>query len=281
MTTATTDEKAERDPIPGIVDIERVERQQPEEVEGQHGQCAEHQSRDQPEPRRGDQHQGEVGESGLGRPDIGAECVAQGGGDHEQSDADDIGHGIEGARRDRRRHRLRRCRRAAGAFFGDHMHANFSRLPGECAGDRAAQPVEPARRLEVSDDDLRDVVLPRISQDILGNPAAGQRQRIAAELFGEAQAIGDAVALILVEMAVPGGLDVDRGQLCVEPVGELSGMVHQAGAGRVAADANQDMLWDRRRWRFHRRPGGRLIVSHHRPEVRRHVESLVSTCRDP
>ena len=85
--------------------------------------------------------------------------------------------------------------------------------------------------------------------------AARQRDRLAAERFGETKRVGDAVALFLGQLQAPAPLDVKRHPRPVQAVGEPLGVAHKAGAARILADADQDALA--------RRPGTRNGVRLH------------------
>ena len=63
--------------------------------------------------------------------------------------------------------------------------------------DRAVQHLEPARAAGLADDDLGGVLRAGVGEHVLGDgvPAARQGGGLAAEALGEAQGVGDAVAL--------------------------------------------------------------------------------------
>ncbi len=102
--------------------------------------------------------------------------------------------------------------------------------------------LEPARALGLADDDVGDVVGLGVAGHLVDDARTGNGDGGAAELLGEAQAIGDAVAFALVEAMIARRLDIERRPGRVEPVGEALGVADEAGAGRVLADADQHAL---------------------------------------
>ena len=107
---------------------------------------------------------------------------------------------------------------------------------------RAAEPVEPANLRRGADDDLGDVVLPGEAQDLVGHVLAGHGDRLAAEAFREALALGDAVALGVRQPLPARGFDVERGPGGMQPVGHPLGLADQRGRVRALADADDDAL---------------------------------------
>ena len=83
-----------------------------------------------------------------------------------------------------------------------------------------------------------------VGEHVLGDGAAAARQgeRLAAEPLGEAQGVGDAVALHLGQLGGARRLDGERGPGGVQPVGEALGVAHEAGGARVLADADEHAL---------------------------------------
>ena len=73
------------------------------------------------------------------------------------------------------------------------------------------QQLEPARAVRFADDDLGDVVRLGIGDEFIDDASARDGQGLGAELLGQAQTIGDAVALAFAQMVVTRRLDVDRG----------------------------------------------------------------------
>ena len=73
-------------------------------------------------------------------------------------------------------------------------------------------------------------------------PAAGTVTALAAEAIGEAQRVGDAIALDIRELQASKPLDRQRHPGCAEPIGEALGVAHEAGAARILADADDHAL---------------------------------------
>ena len=75
--------------------------------------------------------------------------------------------------------------------------------------DRAVQDLEPARARRLADDDLGDVVGAGEGDDVVGDAPRTARDRdgLAAEPLGEAQRVGDPVALLLAQLQAAPRLD--------------------------------------------------------------------------
>ena len=103
---------------------------------------------------------------------------------------------------------------------------------------------------------MGDVVGLRIGDHVVGDAAAAARNGdgLALEALGQAQRIGDAIALLLVQLQAAPRFDVERGPWSVQAVGEALGVAHQPGGARILADADQHAL-ARRPWP---RDGARL-----------------------
>ena len=92
---------------------------------------------------------------------------------------------------------------------GDDVNADVAGAAHEVVHDRTVQDLEPARARRFADDDLGDVVRLRVGDDVVGDApvARRERDRFAAERFGEPQRIGDAVALLLAELQAAPAFD--------------------------------------------------------------------------
>ncbi len=122
---------------------------------------------------------------------------------------------------------------------GDDLHADLAGAAGQLMDDRTVQQLEPARTVRFADDDLGDVVGLGVGDEVIGDASPGNGQGLGTELLGEAQALGDAVALGLAEAVVARRLDIDRRPFRVEPVGDPSGVADECQRGRALADANE------------------------------------------
>jgi len=89
---------------------------------------------------------------------------------------------------------------------------------------------------------MSDVVGLGVVHDVVGDAAAGDGDGRAAELLGKAEAVGDAVALLLAQAVVARGLDVKRGPGRVQPVGEPLGVADEPADVERLADADQHAL---------------------------------------
>ena len=122
------------------------------------------------------------------------------------------------------------------------MNADLPRLAHKLVHDGAVDHLEPSRAIGLSDDYLGNVVRRRIGEDLLGNIAARDRNRRSAEPLGEAQEVGDAVALNIAEMLRPGRLDIDRGPWGSQVICRSPRRSDQSRSARSFADADEDSL---------------------------------------
>ena len=110
----------------------------------------------------------------------------------------------------------------------------------EIVHDRAMQQFEELRTLGLADHDVGDVVVARIGDDIVGDTPAGARRRhgFASEPVGEAERVGDAVALDVAEGQTAPALDRERDPGRAQTIGEAFGVADETRAARVLADAH-------------------------------------------
>ena len=109
---------------------------------------------------------------------------------------------------------------------------------------RAAQDLEPPRARRLADDDLGHVVGLREVDEVVRDAAsdAGNGERLAAQRLGQAQGIGEPVALLVGQLQAAPRLDADRGPWRVQPIRQPLGIAHEPGRARILAEANQDAL---------------------------------------
>ncbi len=91
---------------------------------------------------------------------------------------------------------------------------------------------------------MGDVVVARIGDDIVGDTPPGARHGdgFAPEPVGEAQRVGDAVALDVAERQTAPALDRKRDPGRAQTIGEALGVADEPRAARVLADAHHDPL---------------------------------------
>ena len=66
--------------------------------------------------------------------------------------------------------------RAASLVAGDHMNADIAGAPNEVVNHRAVQDLEPSRTRRLADDDLRDIVGLRETDNVVGDAGARRRE---------------------------------------------------------------------------------------------------------
>ena len=90
----------------------------------------------------------------------------------------------------------------ASSFAGDDVDADVAAAAHQLMHDRAVQDLEPARAARLADDDVGDVVGLRIGDHIVGDatPASRYGDGLALEALRQAQRIGHAIALFLVQL---------------------------------------------------------------------------------
>ena len=112
---------------------------------------------------------------------------------------------------------------------GDHVHADIAGAPDEFVNHRPVEKLEPARAAGFSDHDLGDIVgACKVDHVIRDVPARRKGRRHAAKPLGEAQRIGDKVALHLGKVLAAQRLDVERRPGRVQPVREPLRVAHQS-----------------------------------------------------
>ena len=199
--TATTVKRTSAATFVGLGDREGVGRRQEEEVVGERAGRDREERRPEAEADGDGDHGGEEHEVERLDADERLDRAwrrAKRGEDGEER------HGIGQRGRVRRRrgpgaHGLLRHRLGRDLVAGDDVDADAAGAAHEVVDHRAVQHLEPARAGGLADDDLGDVVRPGVGEHVVGDraSAARQGQRLAAEALGEAQGVGDAVALHL------------------------------------------------------------------------------------
>ena len=91
----------------------------------------------------------------------------------------------------------------------------------------------------MADDDLGEILFPRIGQQVRYHGAAGQGDGVGAEFLRQAQAAGQAVAGGVWQGGVGGGFQMDDGPGHAQPFREAAAVADQrVAAGMVDADQN-------------------------------------------
>ncbi len=109
--------------------------------------------------------------------------------------------------------------------------------------------LEPARPVGLADDDLGDIARGTDAQHLVDNFVAGNRDRLAAELLGKAQAFGDPVPLGFRQRLAAPRFDIECDPGRVKLIGDALCVADKARTARVFADADEDA--------FTRGPGAR------------------------
>ena len=135
-------------------------------------------------------------------------------------------------RRVARRRHLDRQARAAAHQRVDH---------------RAVAQLEPARAPRLADHDPRGVARAREGQDLLDHRTARHRHHLGAELGGQPHRLGEVGVLGLRQGGVTVGLDIERDQLGLEPVGGALGGAHGVGGTGAGIEADDHALAGRPR----------------------------------
>ena len=91
-----------------------------------------------------------------------------------------------------------------------------------------------------ADDDLRDVVRPRVGEHLAPGALPAERDRLGPELLGEPQVLGDPPPIGLVHPERGGGLDVDRDPVGMERPRHSPRSADEAGRRRGRADADEE-----------------------------------------
>ncbi len=245
------DEEHESRDIGRIGDREGVDRRQEEEIVAKRRHDAREQRRQQTEPYRdaddgGEQHQIDVLDAEQ-RLDQHADAERHG----DRQKRGHIGTHVERLGFLGHANGLLRNRLALDLVARDDVHADIAGPSHQIVHDRAVQDLEPARARRLADDDLGDIVLVREADHVVGDlpQSARNRDRLAAQAFGEPQRVGDAIALLLAQLQAAPRFDVERGPGRVQAIGQALGVAHEAGRARILADADQDALAGRPRTR--------------------------------
>ena len=146
-----------------------------------------------------------------------------------------------------REQRLRRARMRVLDFPADHQHLEVGGAGDDPVrgGEREPRPEPLAAR--PADDDARRVARARVGENLLGDVPAAERDRDAAELFGEPQGAQDPVALGVGQALQARRLDVHRRPVALHPRGDARARTDGALRVRSGADADHDPLGDRPR----------------------------------
>src|SRR5262249_48191312 len=125
---------------------------------------------------------------------------------------------------------------------GDDLDADGAGLAHELGGDRAVEELLPARPVRTPQDDLGHVVRLREGDHVVGNAAARYRDRLAAQPLRQPERIGNTVTLDLTQSMVDRGLDIERGPLRLELIGDAAGLAHELRRDRILAHADEQAL---------------------------------------
>ncbi len=106
---------------------------------------------------------------------------------------------------------------------------------------------------------MREVVVARVVRDGVRDVLSGQCDDLRTEALGQAQGLGDPIALRVTEVQVAAGLDMDRCPGSLQVVRHALGEAHDICAGGSAADAGEHSLAGRPR----ARDRVRLHIAHH------------------
>ncbi len=123
---------------------------------------------------------------------------------------------------------------------------------------------------------MREVIGPRVFDDVGGDVRAGYRDRLAAEALRQPQAVGDAIPCPLAEPLRACGIEVDCRPRRTQPIGKPPRMPHHRGAAWIFADADQHALVRRPRAgdRVRLHIGDHLLVD----ALRRAAQSELAQC---
>ena len=242
-------EKAESHDVSRIGDRERVDRRQEEEIVGDGGRDARQQRRQQAEANRDRNDCGQENEIDIADADPPFDQFAETECEGYRDQCRYIGPRIDRIVALGGAHRFLRNRRAGHGVAGDDVNADIAGAANQIVDHRAVQNLEPAGARRFADDDLGDVVGLRVADHVVGNvPVAGrQRDGLAAKRLGEAQRVGDAVALFVRKLQAAPALDIERQPWAMQTIRQPLGVAHQPGAARVLADADQN-AFARRPW---------------------------------
>ncbi len=128
------------------------------------------------------------------------------------------------------------------------MHADIAGAPHKIVNHRPVQELKPARAACFSDYDLGDIVRSRKVDDVIRNaPPARKRRGDAAETFGKAQRIGNAVAFHDRKILAAQRLDIERRPRCPQAVGNPLRIADKPSGVRIFADTDKNAFtgWPR------------------------------------
>ena len=143
-----------------------------------------------------------------------------------------------------RRHELCGGGLLGDLLAGDDVDADVAGPPHQVVHDGPVQDLEPARPRGFADDDLRDVILVREADHVVGDAACagGERDGLAAEALGQAHGLGNAVPLGFGELRASPRLDAKCGPGRVQAIGKTLRIAHERRRARILADAHEQPL---------------------------------------
>ena len=124
----------------------------------------------------------------------------------------------------------------------DEMNADIAGAANQLLRDGALNPLGQPRLLGLADHDVRDVAGLRITHDLVGRLASRKGGGLSTELLGEAQGVGDPVALLLGEPQGTGRFDVECHPRRAKAIRHAPGVADQRCAAGVVVDAHRDAL---------------------------------------
>ena len=222
-------EQQEGGDIGRVGDREGVDRRQEEEVVAERGRHGGQERR--PEPVAD-------GDADNCRQEHEIDVLDAERGLHEHADAerdrdgqqgDDVGQRIEGSSTVRRPASFAAARLLGDLLAGDDVDADVAGPPHEVVHDRPVQDLEPARARGLADDDLRDVVLVREADHVVGDAARAGRERdgLAAEALGKAQVSAMRSRSASRELRAAPRLHAKRRPGRVQAIGKTLGVAHE------------------------------------------------------
>ena len=123
-----------------------------------------------------------------------------------------------------------------------HFHGEARSAAHQLVDHRAMPQLEPARAAGLAHHHARGIARAGEGQDLLDDRASGHAHHLGAELLGQPQGLGEPRLLGLAQQGMPAGLDIERDQLGIEPVGRALGGAHRVGGIRSRIDADQHAL---------------------------------------
>ena len=119
------------------------------------------------------------------------------------------------------------------------MHGDIARTAHQILGQGPAQQAREKARARTAQNDLREVLAARETQQLPREIAGGESLRRGAKTLGQAQRVVDALHARDIRLLLAGPFDENRGPFRVEAGREARGGAHDAIGGKIRADADQ------------------------------------------